>query len=45
MPSPARAGIAGIIMVLAHEFLGWGRSKPAVPADLKTAGPSSPSID
>jgi len=29
--------VAGVIMVLAHEFLGWGKAKPAATADSKAA--------
>jgi len=33
--------VAGVIMLLTHEFLSWGRRKPAATADSKAAGPSS----
>jgi signal peptidase II len=33
--------VAGVIMILAHEFLGWGKSKPAAPADSNSATPPS----
>jgi lipoprotein signal peptidase len=32
--------VAGVIMLLAHEFFGWGRRKPAVPAVAKADKPS-----
>jgi signal peptidase II len=35
--------VAGVIMILAHEFFGWGRHKPAAPADAKADKPSSTS--
>jgi len=33
--------VAGVIMILTHEFLGWGRRKPAAPADAKAVTPSN----
>jgi signal peptidase II len=35
--------VAGVIMLLAHEFLGWGKPKPVAPAGSKTVPPSSSS--
>jgi len=32
--------VAGVIMILAHEFLGWGKAKPAATTDSKVATPS-----
>ena len=32
--------VAGVIMILAHEFLGWGKAKPAATADSNAAMPS-----
>jgi len=34
--------VAGVIMILAHEFLGWGKAKPAATADSKAGEPSAP---
>jgi len=34
--------VAGVIMLLTHEFLGWGKAKPAATADSKAATPPSP---
>ncbi|HTW92980.1 MAG TPA: signal peptidase II [bacterium] len=34
--------VAGVIMILTHEFLGWGRRKPAATADSKAGKPSPP---
>ena len=34
--------VAGVIMLLAHEFLGWGKAKPAAAADSKAREPSVP---
>jgi signal peptidase II len=31
--------VAGVIVLLAPEFLGWGKAKPAVPVDSKPASP------
>jgi signal peptidase II len=35
--------VAGVIMLLAHEFLGWGKHKPAASADSAAAKPSGQS--
>jgi signal peptidase II len=32
--------VAGVIMLLAHEFLGWGKIKPGAVADSKVASSS-----
>ena len=37
--------VAGVIMILAHEFLGWGKARPAATADSKSATPSSSGQD
>ena len=34
--------VAGVIMILAHEFLGWGRHEPAATADTQAGKPSPP---
>ena len=34
--------VAGVIMLLAHEFLGWGKRKPAAAAD--SDAPKAPSV-
>jgi len=32
--------VAGVIMLLTHEFFGWGKAKPAPAGDAPGAGPS-----
>jgi len=32
--------VAGVLMILTHEFLGWGRRRPAATADSKAATPT-----
>jgi signal peptidase II len=32
--------VAGVIMILAYEFLGWGKAKPAATADTQAGKPS-----
>jgi signal peptidase II len=34
--------VAGVIMILAHEFLGWGKAKPAATSGSKAGEPSTP---
>jgi len=34
--------VAGVIMILTHEFLGWGKARPAAAADSKAGEPSAP---
>jgi signal peptidase II len=33
--------VAGVIMLLAHEFLGWGKAKPAATAEAKPSSPTA----
>jgi hypothetical protein len=37
--------VAGVIMLLAHEFLGWGKAKPDATAGSKPAAPSGSGQD
>lgn len=34
--------VAGVIMILAHEFFGWGKARPVATADAKADEPSAP---
>ncbi len=37
--------VAGVIMILAHEFLGWGKAKPAATTDSEATTPSGSGQD